>query len=100
MPLTMIDKKYDEKSFVFSQFDIKMPHNDNIDILKKLKIITYNDLIEAKKDLDSRNNNFSRRERNAIDKMYDYYTDKLTNINNKKISDIQIINDTINKLNS
>ena len=61
MPLTMIDKKYDEKSFVFSQFDIKMPHNDNIDILKKLKIITYNDLIEAKKDLDSRNYNFSRR---------------------------------------
>ena len=49
-------------------------------ILKDCKVITYNDLTKAKEQVDLKQSNFTRRERNTIDEMYNYYSKLLEKI--------------------
>lgn len=86
-PLIEIDNLFFDKKLkrIYSILEIKntllgYSNKDERVILQKCEIISYNDLTKAKEQVDLKQNNFTRRERNTIDEMYNYYSKLLEKI--------------------
>lgn len=86
-PLIEIDNHFFDKKLkrIYSILEIKhtllgYSNKDERVILQNCEIISYNDLTKAKEQVDLKQSNFTRRERNTIDEMYNYYSKLLEKI--------------------